>query len=343
MGQAQKMETVSDPRDEQYHDPKFSMDRNLALEVVRVTEAAALAASLQMGRGDEKQADQAAVDAMRDALNSLYIDGTVVIGEGERDEAPMLYIGEKVGVGKGPKVDIALDPLEGTTITAKGGPNALAVVAMAEEGNFLNAPDVYMDKIAVGGGLPENIVDLDATPAENLKSLATAKGASVSELVACILDRPRHEELIARVREAGARIMLIPDGDVSGVIATSEVDAGVDIYMGTGGAPEGVLAAAALRCIGGFMQGRLLFRNDEERARAEKWGVQDLDRKYNILDMASGDVMFAATGVTDGPMLKGVRRFAGGGTTHSVVMRSKTGTVRRVEAEHNFRRKTGYQ
>src|SRR3954470_8784638 len=231
------------------------MDRNLALEVVRVTEAAALAASRLMGRGDEKAADQAAVDAMRRALNSLSIDGTVVIGEGERDEAPMLYIGEKVGDGKGPEIDIALDPLEGTTITAKGGPNALAVVAMAEKGGFLNAPDVYMDKIAVGGGLPDRLVDVDATPVENLKALAKAKGVDVSDIVACILDRPRHEELIAKVRAAGARIMLISDGDVSGVIATSRSESGVDMYMGIGGAPEGVLAAAALRCIGGQMQG----------------------------------------------------------------------------------------
>ncbi|HRJ67415.1 MAG TPA: class II fructose-bisphosphatase [Alphaproteobacteria bacterium] len=319
------------------------MDRNLAMELVRVTEAAALSASLLMGRGDEKAADQAAVDAMRNALNALHIDGTVVIGEGERDEAPMLYIGEKVGAGDGPALDIALDPLEGTTITAKGGPNALAVVAMAEKGGFLNAPDVYMDKIAVGGGLSDDVVDLDATPAENLRALAAAKGVEVSDLVACILDRPRHAELIARVREAGARIMLISDGDVSGVIATAEPGSGVDIYMGSGGAPEGVLAAAALRCVGGFMQGRLLFRNDDEKARAARWGVKDLTRKYAMTDLAKGDVMFAATGVTDGAMLKGVRRFAGGAHTHSVVMRSKTGTLRRIEATHNFTRKSGYK
>lgn len=317
------------------------MDRNLALEVVRVTEAAALSASLLIGRGDEKLADQAAVDAMRQALNSLAIEGTVVIGEGERDEAPMLYIGEKVGTG-GPKVDIALDPLEGTTITATGGPNALAVVAMAEEGGFLNAPDVYMDKIAVGGNLPENVVDLDETVANNLKNLAKAKGAEVSELLVCILDRPRHSELIAKVREAGARIMLISDGDVSGVIATSQPESGVDMYMGSGGAPEGVLAAAALRCIGGQFQGRLLFRNDDEKARAARWGVTDLTRKYELNDLASGNVMFAATGVTTGTMLRGVRRFAGGAVTHSIVMRSKSGTVRIVEAHHNFRRKTGF-
>jgi fructose-1,6-bisphosphatase II / sedoheptulose-1,7-bisphosphatase len=323
--------------------PKFSMDRNLALELVRVTEAAALSASLLMGRGDEKAADQAAVDAMREALNSLSIDGTVVIGEGERDEAPMLYIGEKVGLGNGPQIDIALDPLEGTTIAAKGGYNSLAVVAMAEKGGFLNAPDVYMDKIAIGPNLPEGLVDLDATPAENLKALAKAKGLHVADIVACILDRPRHEELIAKAREAGARIMLISDGDVSGIIATAQPDTGIDIYMGSGGAPEGVLAAAALRSTGGFMQGRLLFRNDDEKKRAKKWGVTKLDKKYALTDLAKGDVMFAATGVTDGAMLRGVRRFAGGAFTHSVIMRSKTGTIRRIEATHNFGKKTGYQ
>ncbi len=318
-----------------------SMDRNLALESVRVTEAAALAASRLMGRGDEKAADQAAVNAMRDMLNALDIEGTVVIGEGERDEAPMLFIGEKVGSG-GPKIDIALDPLEGTTITAKGGPNALAVMAMAQEGGFLNSPDVYMDKIAVGGNLPEDVVDLDATPADNLTSLAKVMGKPLEDLVVCILDRPRHADLIAAVREAGARIMLIGDGDVSGVIATSSAQSGVDIYMGSGGAPEGVLAAAALRCIGGQFQGRLIFRNDDERLRAKRCGIEDFDRKYKLEDLASGDVMFAATGVTDGSMLKGVRRFKGGATTQSMVMRSKTGTVRTVEAIHNFGRKTWY-
>jgi fructose-1,6-bisphosphatase II / sedoheptulose-1,7-bisphosphatase len=318
-----------------------AMDRNLALEAVRVTEAAALSASRLMGRGDEKAADQAAVDAMRKALNSLAIEGTVVIGEGERDEAPMLYIGEKVGGGHGPRIDIALDPLEGTTITAKGGANALAVIAMAEAGGFLNAPDVYMDKIGIGAGLGE-VVDLDETPATNLKNLAKAKGADVSDLVVCILDRPRHSELIAKVREAGARIMLISDGDVSGVIATSRPESGVDIYMGSGGAPEGVLAAAALRCIGGFMQGRLIFRNDDERGRAKRFGITDFNRKYNLLDLARGNVMFAATGVTSGTMLQGVRRFAGGAITHSMVMRSKTGTVRFIEAQHNFERKPNY-
>jgi fructose-1,6-bisphosphatase II / sedoheptulose-1,7-bisphosphatase len=317
-------------------DRNIVLDRNLALEVVRVTEAAALSASRLMGRGDEKAADQAAVDAMRRALNSLSINGVVVIGEGERDEAPMLYIGEKVGNGSGPRVDIALDPLEGTTITAKGGPNALAVVAMAEQGGFLNAPDVYMEKIAVGGGLPDGVVHIGADPKENLKNLAKAKKMDISDLVVCILDRPRHADLIAKVRAAGARIMLISDGDVSGVIATSRPDSGVDIYMGSGGAPEGVLAAAALRCIGGQMQGKLIFRNDDEKQRAAKWGIKDLDRIYSMLDLAKGDVMFAATGVTDGSMLRGVRRSRDAATTHSIVMRSKTGTVRVIEASHNF-------
>ncbi|MCP4330757.1 MAG: class II fructose-bisphosphatase [Alphaproteobacteria bacterium] len=318
------------------------MDRNLALEAVRVTEAAALAASRLMGRGDEMAADQAAVDAMRRALSVLQIDGTVVIGEGERDEAPMLYIGEKVGTGNGPKIDIALDPLEGTTITAKGGPNALAVIAMAGDGGFLHAPDVYMEKIAVGGGLPDDLVDIDAEPAENLDNLARAKGIEVSDVVACILDRPRHAELIAKVRASGARIQLISDGDVSGVIATSMAESGVDIYLGSGGAPEGVLAAAALRCIGGQMQARLIFRNNDEKARAAHWGLEDLDRKYNLLDLASGDVMFAATGVTDGTMLRGVRRSSNGGMTNSIVMRSSTGTVRQLSSRHDFTRKTVY-
>ncbi len=316
-----------------------AMDRNLALEAVRVTEAAALSASRLMGRGDEKAADQAAVDAMRQALNSLAIDGTVVIGEGERDEAPMLFIGEKVGSGQGPRIDIALDPLEGTTITAKGGSNALSVIAMAEAGGFLNAPDVYMDKIAIGSGWGE-VVDLDETPKTNLVNLAKAKKAELSDLVVCILDRPRHSELIARVREAGSRIMLISDGDVSGVIATARPDSGVDIYIGSGGAPEGVLAAAALNCIGGFMQGRLLFRNDDERGRARRFGISDFERKYSLYDLAHGEVMFAATGVTNGTMLQGVRRFAGGAVTYSMVMRSKSGTVRIIEAQHNFQRKT---
>jgi len=311
------------------------MDRNLALEVVRVTEAAALAAVKQMGRGDEKMADQVAVDAMRDALNQLSIDGTVVIGEGERDEAPMLYIGEKVGKG-GTSVDIALDPLEGTTITATGGPNALAVVAMAEAGGFLNAPDVYMQKIAVGGGLPSGVIDINASAEDNIKAVAKAKGMNVDDMVVCILERQRHEQLIADVRNTGARICLIRDGDVSGVIATAQPHSGIHMYMGSGGAPEGVLAAAALRCIGGQMQGKLLFRNDDERSRAQSWGITDYNRVYHLQDLASGDVMFAATGVTDGAMLKGIHSFAGGATSQSLVMRSKTGTVRVVDTTHRF-------
>lgn len=321
----------------------FSMDRNLSLEAVRVTEAAALAASRTIGRGDEKAADKAAVDAMRDALNTLSMQGTVVIGEGERDEAPMLYIGEKIGSGQGPVLDIALDPLEGTTITAKGGQNALAVIAMTEQGGFLNAPDVYMQKIGVGPGIDESTLDLDAPPSEILRLVAKEKDVAVEDLLVCILDRPRHEDLIAQVREAGARISLIQDGDVSAVIATCEAETGIDLYMGTGGAPEGVLAAAALQCLGGKMVGRLVFRNEDEKARAAKVGITDLRRVYGTDDLAKPDnVMFAATGVTDGPMLRGVRRFAGGASTHSIIMRSKTGTVRRIEASHNFTRKSEY-
>ena len=321
-------------------DTDAGMDRNLALEAVRVTEAAALSASKWMGRGDEKEADQAAVDAMRVALNSLQIQGTVRIGEGERDEAPMLYIGEEVGTGEGPKIDIALDPLEGTTITAKGGGNALAVIAMAEEGGFLNAPDTYMEKIAVGNNLPEGVIDLDEEVDVNLKELAKAKRVDISDLVACVLDRPRHDEIIRKTREAGARILLIGDGDVSGVIATSQIEAGVDIYVGTGGAPEGVLAAAALRCIGGQMQGRLVFRTQDEKDRAARLGIEDFQKKYDLMELASGEVMFAATGVTSGTMLRGVRRYREGAKTHSMIMRSKSGTVRYIEAEHNFTKKT---
>jgi len=316
-----------------HYSESLTMDRNFALEAVRVTEAAALACSSWIGMGREKDADQAAVNAMREALNGLTIDGTVVIGEGERDKAPMLYIGEKVGTGEGPAIDIALDPLEGTTICATGGPNSLAVMAMAEKGGFLHAPDVYMDKIAVGGGLPEGVIDLDASPAENLKNLAKAKGCDVSDLMVVILERDRHAEMIAKTREAGARIQLIADGDVAGVIACSRSGTGVDMYMGIGGAPEGVLAAAALRCIGGQFQGRLLFNNDEQRERARRMGVVDLDKKYALNELAKGDVMFSATGVTDGSMLKGVKRGEGWATTHSIIMRSKTGTVRLVEAE----------
>lgn len=316
------------------------MDRNFALEAVRVSEAAALACSHWIGRGKEKDADQAAVNAMREALNGLSIDGTVVIGEGERDKAPMLYIGEKVGTGEGPRIDIALDPLEGTTICATAGPNSLAVLAMAEHGGFLHAPDVYMDKIAVGGGLPEGVVDLDASVKTNLTNLAKAKKKDVSDLIVTILLRDRHEEKIAHLREAGARVQLIPDGDVAGVIATATATTGIDMYLGIGGAPEGVLAAAALRSIGGQMQGRLLFSDEDEKARATRMGITDFNKKYTMLDMAKGDVMFAATGVTDGSMLKGVKRWNGGATTHSIVMRSKTGTVRWVEAQHNFGLKT---
>ncbi|MGH1403314.1 MAG: class II fructose-bisphosphatase [Alphaproteobacteria bacterium] len=320
------------------------MDRNLALELARVTEAAALAASKQVGRGDKVEADQVAVDAMRSALNALHIQGRVVIGEGERDEAPMLYIGEEVGDGKGPRVDIALDPLEGTDITAAGGPNALAVVAMTDEGGFLHAPDVYMDKIAVGPGINPAILDLDAPIGDVLDKAAKDKGGHINDLTVCILERERHAKLIADVRQTGARINLIGDGDVSAIIATTDPDTGIDLYVGSGGAPEGVLAAAALQCIGGAMLGRLTFRNDDERARADRWGISDLNAIYTTDDLAKGDnVMFAATGVTDGSMLRGVRRYPGGAKTSTIVMRSKSGTVRRIEATHNFKRKDWIQ
>ncbi len=312
-----------------------AMDRELALELVRVTERAAVAAARLRGRGDEKAADQAAVDAMRRELNALDIAGTVVIGEGERDEAPMLYIGETVGTGKGPKVDIALDPLEGTTITAKCMPNALAVIAMAEAGSLLHAPDVYMDKIAIGGNYRKDLVDLDAPAADNINALAEAKGVPVAEITACILDRPRHGALIEAVRATGAAIQLIGDGDVAGVINTTDPDdTGIDIYMGIGGAPEGVLAAAALRCIGGQMQGRLVTSNAEQKERAKKMGIEDFDRKYTMQEMASGDVMFAATGVTDGSMLSGVKTRGNTIYTETVVMRSSTGTTRWIKAKH---------
>ena len=309
------------------------LDRAFALEAVRVTEAAAIAAFAQIGRGNEHEADHAAVEAMRIAFNALPIDGTVVIGEGERDEAPMLFIGEKVGQG-GLSVDIALDPLEGTTLTAKAMANALAVMAMAEPGTMLNAPDTYMDKIAIGPGFKEGLVDLDAEPGDNINAIAKAKGLKPNEVTALVMDRPRHEALIAKIRKAGAKVKLITDGDVAGVIEATDPATGVDIYMGTGGAPEGVLAAAALRCIGGQMQGRLLFRNDDERARAAKWGVKDLARKYALHDLVSGDVVFSATGVTDGSMLRGVHRDGDFITTESVVMRSATGTVRWIRARH---------
>ena len=319
--------------------PEIASDRNLALDLVRVSEAAALAASRWMGRGQKNDADGAAVEAMRHAFDSMAIDGTVVIGEGEMDEAPMLYIGERVGAG-GPAMDIAVDPLEGTTITAKGGPNAIAVVALAEKGNFLHAPDIYMDKIAVGPGLPDGVVDLDASVAANLRNLAQAKRCEIGDIVVCMLDRDRHAEHMARCREAGARIVLLGDGDVAGVIAAALPDGGVDMYVGSGGAPEGVLAAAALRCVGGQMQGRLLYEDDAQRERARAMGIADPDRKYVVGEMARGDVVFAATGVTSGAMLRGVRRTARGGYTHSVVMRSKSGTVRYIEAHHNFATKT---
>ena len=311
------------------------MDRNLALELVRVTEAAALSCARWMGRGDAKGADQAAVDAMRRAFDGILIQGTVVIGEGERDEAPMLYIGEEVGSGKGPAVDIALDPLEGTTICAKNLPNALAVIAIAEKGSLLFAPDVYMDKIAIGPGYPEGLIDIDVSPAENLANLAKAKGVAVSDVTACILDRPRHARLIDAVRATGAAIRLIGDGDVAGVIHTTDPDeTGIDIYLGTGGAPEGVLAAAALRCTGGQMLGRLILDTPEKVARAEKMGISDQKRVYRAQDMARGDVLFAATGVTDGNLLDGVKFGRTFITTHTIVLRSSSRTVREIKAKH---------
>ena len=316
------------------------LDRVLVLEMVRVTEKAAIAASKLIGRGDEKAADAAAVEAMRRSFDKLYIDGTVVIGEGERDEAPMLYIGEKVGgaPGKGPKIDIALDPLEGTTITAKAGPNALAVLAAAEEGNLLNAPDTYMDKIAVGPGYPEGIIDLAKSPSDNVRAVAEAKGVDPSEIIVCVLDRSRHNDLIAELRGLGCGVVLIGDGDVAGVIAVTDENTTIDMYMGQGGAPEGVLAAAALRCVGGQFNGRLVFRNEDEKARAAKWGIEDLDRIYKLEDLAKGDCIFAATGVTSGSLLEGVKLKRGGKmTTESVVMRSSSGTVRWIKSEHKVR------
>jgi fructose-1,6-bisphosphatase II / sedoheptulose-1,7-bisphosphatase len=310
------------------------LDRILALEAVRVTEAAAIRAARLVGRGDERAADQAAVEGMRWAFNLLPIEGVVVIGEGERDEAPMLYIGELVGSG-GIKVDIALDPLEGTTLTAKALPNALAVMAMAEAGTLLNSPDVYMDKIAIGPGYGDGVIDLDAEPAENILSLARAKGVKPERIRALVLDRPRHEKIIASIRSVGASVQLITDGDVAGVIATTEPQiTGIDIYIGQGGAPEGVLAAAALRCVGGQLQTRLVFRNDAERGRAERLGIRDFHRKYMLNDLASGDVVFAATGVTTGTMLEGVRFEGQYVTTHSIVMRSATKTVRWIKMRH---------
>jgi len=306
------------------------LDRGLVLDAVRVTEIAAIAAWSLVGRGDEKAADQAAVDAMRTALNDLDIDGEIVIGEGERDEAPMLYIGEKVGSGKGPKIDIALDPLEGTTLTAKAMANALAVMAWAPKGTLLNAPDTYMDKIACGPGLPDGVIDLDASPADNVKAMAKAKKVKPEDITVCVLDRPRHADIIASVRSVGARVYLITDGDVAGVINTADPETGVDLYIGQGGAPEGVLACAALKCVGGQFQGRLVFRNADERARAARVGITDLDKKYDLHEMVRADAIFAATGVTKGALLDGVRLADGFVHTHTLVMNSSTRTVREV-------------
>jgi fructose-1,6-bisphosphatase II len=316
----------------------MAIDRNLALEAIRVTESAALACARLMGRGDAPAADQAAVDAMRKAFDNVAIRGTVVIGEGERDEAPMLYIGEHVGSASEPEVDIAVDPLEGTNLCAYGRSDAIAVIAFAEHGKFLNAPDTYMEKIAVGPAA-RGVIDITKSPTENLKAIADAKGVYVNELTAIILNRPRHEKLIAEVRKAGARIRLIEDGDVSAAIATCKEESGIDVLFGTGGAPEGVLAAAALRCVGGDMQGRLVPRNQEEIERAHKMGIKDMNKVYALEELASSEVMFAATGVTDGSFLRGVRFFRGGATTHSIVMRSKTGTIREIQATHHFDRK----
>jgi len=302
----------------------------LAADAARVTELAAIASYAQIGRGDEKQADQLAVDAMRTALNKLDIDGKIVIGEGERDEAPMLYIGEKVGTGKGPAIDIALDPLEGTTLTAKAMANALCVLSMSPGGGMLHAPDTYMDKIAIGPGYKPGTVDLDMKPQDNVRSLAAAKGVDPRDITVCVMDRPRHAELIAALREVGARVLLITDGDVAGVIHTAEPETGIDLYLGSGGAPEGVLAASALKCVGGHFQGRLIFRNDDERARAERTGVTDFDRKYDLHELVSKDAIFAATGVTKGAMLDGVMVRDGFVTTHTLVMDSSTRTIQRI-------------
>lgn len=312
------------------------LDPNLALAAARVTEVAALSASRYMGCGDERAADQAAIEAMSGGLAGLAVDGTVVVGEGLEGAVPRLYVGEKVGTGTGPEVDVALDPLEGATITARGGFNAIAVIALAERGGLLTTPDIYMEKIAVGPGLPDGVVGLDREPGENLANLAKAKDTDVSNLVVCILDRPRHAELIAKVRDAGARIMLIEDGDVSGVVATAIPHSGVDSYMGIGGAPEGVLAAAALRCIGGQMQGRLVIRSDDDRAKAAKCGISDFARVYRVGDLARGETTFAATGVTNGAVLKGVRRTRAATHTHTIVMSSRDGTLRWIDAHHDF-------
>lgn len=316
----------------------IGLSRMLTLEIARVTESAAISAARLCGCGDEVAADQAAVDAMRKELNRLPIRGRIVIGEGERDEAPMLYIGEEVGLGEGPEIDIAVDPLEGTTICAKAEPNALAVVAFAEKGSLLYAPDIYMEKIAIGPGFETGLVDLDASPKDNLVALAKARGVPIEEITACILDRPRHAKLIESVRKAGAAIRLIGDGDIAGVIHTANADdTGIDIYMGIGGAPEGVLAAAALRCIGGQIQARLHATSDQHRARVAEIGIEDIDQKYTLDDLASGDVLFAATGVTSGSMLQGVRVRGGTTKTETVVMRAKTRTVRWIKTEHGAR------
>lgn len=313
-------------------------DRLLSLGLARVSEAAALASAALIGRGDEKAADQAAVNAMRDQLNLLDIAGVVVIGEGERDEAPMLFIGEEVGTGNGPEVDIALDPLEGTTLTAKDMPNALTVIAMAPRGTLLHAPDVYMDKLAIGPGYPVDVVSLDMSPAERVRALAAAKGCAMSDITVCVLERPRHEEMIAELRETEAAIRLITDGDVAGVIHCAEATiTGIDMYMGSGGAPEGVLAASALKCMGGQMWGRLLFRNDDERGRATKAGITDFDRIYSRDEMVTQDVIFAATGVTDGSILAGIKREPGILETETILMRSKTGSVRRMQYRNPIR------
>ncbi|MCV2881403.1 class II fructose-bisphosphatase [Actibacterium sp. XHP0104] len=306
-------------------------DRMLSLGLARVSEAAAMASAKLVGRGDEKAADQAAVNAMRDQLNLLDISGVVVIGEGERDEAPMLYIGEEVGTGYGPAVDIALDPLEGTTLTAKDMPNALTVIAMAPRGTLLHAPDTYMEKLAIGPGYPTDVVSLDMSPSERVRALAKARGCDDSDITVCVLERPRHEDMIAEIRETGAAIRLITDGDVAGVIHCAEADiTGIDMYMGTGGAPEGVLAASALKCMGGQMWGKLVFRNEDEVARARRAGIQDLDKVYARDELVTQDVIFAATGVTDGSVVRGIKREPGYLTTETILMRSKTGSVRRM-------------
>ncbi len=313
-----------------------SLYRGLVMDAVRVSEAAAIAAWALAGRGDEMAADQAAVDAMRTALNELPIDGVIVIGEGERDEAPMLYIGERVGRGNGPRIDIALDPLEGTSLTAKAMANALAVMAWAPEGTLLNAPDTYMEKIACGPGYPEGLIDLDRSPAENVRAMAAAKGVETTEITVCVLDRPRHAEIIASLREAGARVHLITDGDVAGVINTADPDTGIDLYLGQGGAPEGVLACAALKCVGGQFQGRLVFRNADEKARARSHGITDMDKKYDLHEMVRADTIFVATGVTDGALLDGVKIVNGFVTTHTLVMNSASGSVRQVRMKRRL-------